>query len=178
MNNNKIIITLFSMFFCLTLFAQGPPGGGQGRGGMQSGNQQRGGKPDASKILSMLDTNDDDLIDKDEASKDKRGKISEDFDEIDTNEDGFIDLEELKDSLNNKKRPRRISPEKLIKQIDDNGDGTLNELEVAAKDKRDISENFSEIDINQDGELDIEELKVFFTSKEDEKPEKRRKKKE
>ena len=179
MNYIKITTTFISVFFCFTLFAQGPPGGGQGRGGMQGGNQQRGGKPDASEILSMLDTNDDDLIDKDEASKDKRGKISEDFDEIDTNEDGFIDLEELKDSLNNRKPTRkRVSPEKLLKEVDDNGDGTLNELEVAAKEKRELLDKFSEIDTNQDGELDIEELKAFFASKEDEKPEKRRKKRE
>ena len=167
------------MLLCFSLFAQGPPGGGGKGGGRGQGQgQQRGGKPDASEILSMLDTNDDDLIDKDEASKDKRGKISEDFDEIDSNEDGFIDLEELKDSLNDRKQPKRISPEKIIKEVDDNGDGTLNELEVAAKEKRELLDNFSEIDINQDNELDIEELKAFFASKEDEKPEKRRKKKE
>ena len=179
MKHKKIAIIVSSILFSLTLFAQGPPGGGQGRGGMQGGNQQRGGKPDASEILSMLDTNDDDLIDKEEASKDRRGKISEDFEEIDANEDGFIDLEELKDSLNNRRPERkRISPEKLIKQIDDNGDGTLNELEVAAKEKRELSDNFAEIDTNEDGELDIEELNVFFDSKEDEKPEKKRKKRE
>lgn len=177
MKYNKIIINIFSMLFCLTLFAQGPPGGVQGRGGMQGGNQQRGGKPDASEILSMLDTNDDDLIDKEEASKDRRGKISEDFDEIDINEDGFIDLKELKDSLNNRKPKRkRISPEKLIKQVDDNGDGTLNELEIAAKEKRELSENFSKIDTNHDGELDIEEIKAYFDSKEFNKSKLKRKK--
>ena len=178
MNNIKITTTFLSMLFCFTLFAQGPPGGGQGRGGMQSGNQQRGGKPDASEILSILDTNDDDLIDKEEASKDRRGKISEDFDEIDANEDGFIDLDELKDSLNDRKPPKRISPEKTIKEVDDNGDGTLNELEVAAKEKRELSDSFSEIDTNDDGELDIDELSAFFDSKKDEKLQKRRKTKE
>lgn len=179
MNYKRMTITIFLILFSFTLFAQGPPGGGQGRGGMQGGNQQRGGKPNASEILSMLDTNDDDLIDKEEASKDRRGKISEDFDEIDANEDGFIDLEELEDSLNNKRPERkRVSPEKLIKQIDDNGDGTLNELEVAAKEKRELSDNFSEIDTNEDGELDLDELTAFFDSREDEKPEKRRKKRE
>ena len=181
MKNNKLkyVTTIFSMLLCFTLFAQGPPGGGQGRSGMQGGNQQRGGKPDASKILSMLDTNDDELIDKEEASKDRRGKISEDFDEIDANEDGYIDLEELKDSLNNRRpEQKRVSPEKLIKQIDDNGDGTLNELEVAAKEKKELIDNFSEIDTNQNNELDIDELKAFFASREDKKPNKRREKRE
>ena len=177
--NLKITFTIFTLLLTIGIYAQGPPGGGQGGGRGQGQGQQRGGKPDASEILSMLDTNDDNLIDKEEASKDKRGKISEDFDEIDTNEDGFIDLEELKDSLNNiKPTRRRVSPEKLLKEVDDNEDGTLNELEVAAKEKRELSDNFSEIDTNQDGELEIEELKVFFASKEDEKPKKRRKKRE
>ena len=126
-------------------------------------------KPDASEILSKLDTNNDDSIDKGEASKDKRGKISEDFDEIDTNDDELIDLEELKDSLNNRKsnnRPKRVSPEKLLKDVDDNGDGTLNELEIAAKEKRNLSDNFNSIDTNQDHEIDLEELKVFYLIKE------------
>ena len=173
-NKTHLAFIICTILLNIGVFAQGPPGGGHGRGEMQ-----RGRKPEASKILSILDTNDDDLIDKEEASKDRRGKISEDFDKIDANKDGFIDLKELKDSLNNRKPTRkRISPEKLIKQIDDNGNGTLNELEVAAKAKRELSDNFSEIDTNKDGELDIEELKAFIASKEVEKPDKRRKKKE
>ena len=166
--NLKAVITIFTLLLCFGVYAQGPPGGGQGRGGMQG---QRGGQPDASEILSKLDANNDDVIDKDEASKDSRGKISEDFDEIDTNDDELIDLEELKDSLNNRKsnkRPKRVSPEKLIKQVDDNGDGTLNELEVAAKDIRQLSNDFNEIDTNQDNEIDLEELKSFYAK--DDKP--------
>ncbi len=160
----NVAITIVTMLFCLAAVAQRP----QGRQGGKNGRgQQSAGKPDASRIFSMLDTNNDKKIDIDEASKDRRGKISEDFDEIDTNEDGFIDLEELKDSLNNKKTAtKRITPEKLLKQVDDNGDGTLNELEIAAKDKRQLSENFSEIDTNQDNEIDLEELKVFYAKKE------------
>lgn len=175
-NNKKIAFTIFTLLLTIGIYAQGPPGGRQG-GGRDQG-QQRGGKPDASEILSKLDTNKDKVIDKDEASKDKGGKISENFDQIDSNEDGFIDLEELKDSLNDRKPPRRVSPEKIIEQVDDNGDGTLNELEVAAKDKRELSDNFSKIDTNQDNELDIDELKAFFNLKEEEKPDKRRKKRE
>ncbi len=145
-NNLKTTLTIFSMLLCFGLFAQGPPGGQGGRNGGQGRGQQGSGKPDASEILSKLDTNNDDVIDKDEASKDSRGKISEDFDEIDTNDDELIDLEELKDSLNNIKsdrKPKRISAEKLLKDVDDNGDGTLNELEVAAKDNRQLSNDFN-----------------------------------
>jgi Ca2+-binding EF-hand superfamily protein len=165
-NNLKTTITIFSMLLCFGVFAQGPPGGGGSRGGGQGRGGQKGGPPEASEILSKLDTNKDNLIDKDEASADKRGKIAEDFEEIDTNDDDFIDLEELEDSLNDRKKPKKIDPEKLIKQIDDNGDGTLNELEVAAKGKRDLSEKFSAIDTNEDAELDLEELKVFFENNE------------
>jgi Ca2+-binding EF-hand superfamily protein len=162
-NNIKTTITIFSMLLCFGIFAQGPPGGGGGgQGGKGGQGQQRGGTPNASEILSKLDTNNDDKIDKDEASKDPRGKISEDFEEIDTNDDDLIDLEELEASLSNSKRPKKVSPEKLILQIDDNGDGTLNELEIAVKGKRELIENFTEIDTNEDAELDVEELSVFF----------------
>ena len=168
-NKLKITVTIFSMLLCFGVFAQRGQGG---RGGRQGESQQRGGKPDAAKILGMLDTNNDDRIDKDEASKDKRGKISENFDEIDTNDDELIDLEELEASLNNRK-PKRVSAEKILKEVDDNGDGTLNELEVAAKDKQDLSENFKEIDINKDNELDLEELKAFYAKNEKSKRKKR-----
>ena len=161
-NKLKIVITISSMLLCFGVFAQGSPRGGQGGGRGQGGGQQRGEKPDASEILSKLDTNNDDKIDKDEASNDERGKIAEDFDVIDTSGDGLIDMEELKASLNGRKKPKKVSPEKLIKQIDDDGNGKLNELEVAAKGKQDLSEKFSKIDTNEDAELDLEELKAFF----------------
>ncbi|RAJ16883.1 EF-hand domain-containing protein [Olleya aquimaris] len=164
MKNKKLksALTLIIILLTFSLYAQGPPGGGQG-GGRGQGQQggQRGGKPDASKILEKLDTNNDKVIDKDEASKDQRGKIAEDFDEIDTNDDEVIDLEELKASLNDRK-PKKISAKKIIKELDDNDDGTLNKLEVAAKNKKELSENFSEIDTNNDNELDLEELKAFY----------------
>ena len=177
MNNNKlkIALSIFTLLLTIGVYAQGPPGGGRNGGGQQRGGQQRGGQPDASEILSKLDTNNDEKISKDEASRDKRGKISEDFDLIDTNEDSFIDLAELKDSLRSgsyKKKPKKVAPKKLIKEVDDNGDGTLNALEVAAKDKRELSKHFDKIDTNEDGELDLEELKVFYDK--DEKPKKRK----
>ncbi|RED42674.1 EF hand domain-containing protein [Winogradskyella eximia] len=175
MKNRKItfVITVFSMLLCLTTFAQGPPGGGQGgRGGRQGGGPPKGEKPNASEILKLLDINNDDKIDKDEAAKDKRGKISEDFDTIDANEDGFIDLEELEASLDSRK-PKRVSIKKLLKEVDQDEDGQLNELEVAAKDKRDLMANFSEIDVNGDSQLDIEELKAFY-SKDDKKTKNRK----
>jgi len=178
MNNNnlKTTITIFSMLLCFSLFAQGPPGGGQGGRGGGKGQQRE--KPDASEILDKLDTNKDNLIDKDEAAADKRGKIAEDFYEIDTNDDGFIDLQELKDSLNDRKKPKKISAKKIIEEVDDNGDEILNELEVAAKGKKALSENFREIDTNEDGELDLEELKAFFKKDVDDDKKSKRKKRD
>jgi len=178
MNNNnlKTTITIFSMLLCFSLFAQGPPGGGQGGRGGGKGQQRE--KPDASEILDKLDTNKDYLIDKDEAAADKRGKIAEDFDEMDTNSDTFIDLEELKDALNDRKKPKKISAKKIIEEVDDNGDETLNELEVAAKGKKVLSENFREIDTNEDGELDLEELRVFFKKDADDDKKSKRKKRD
>ena len=170
MKNNqfKIAITIFTLLLAIGVYAQGPPGGGQG-GGRDQGRGEQKGRPDASEILSKLDTNKDNFIDKEEASNDERGKIAEKFDEIDTNEDELIDLEELENSLNNIKKPRKINPEKLIKQIDDDGNGKLNELEIAAKGKKHLSEKFNEIDANADSELDVEELKFFFEKNDNQK---------
>lgn len=174
MKNNQLKtgLTIFSMLLCFSVFAQGPPGGG-GQGGRGGGRgQQRGGTPDASEILSKLDINKDQVIDKEEAANDKRGKIVEDFDVIDTNEDGVIDLDELKASLDDKK-PKKISANKIIKEVDDNADGTLNELEVAAKNKIELSDNFSKIDTNNDGQLDLAELKAFYETHDKPKRKKR-----
>jgi len=159
-NNLKITISIFSILICFSAFAQ-RSGGQGGRGGGGGQRPQRNAKPDAAKILSMLDTNKDDKIDKSEASEDKRGRISQRFDEIDVNDDGFIDLEELKASLNNRK-PRRKSAERVIKEVDDNGDGTLNQLEIAAKKNLFLKNNFESIDTNKDNEIDLEELRVFY----------------
>ncbi|WP_299123763.1 EF-hand domain-containing protein [uncultured Winogradskyella sp.] len=162
-NKLKLTTTFLVLLISFTVFSQGPPRGGQGRGGdRQGGGQQRGGRPDASEILKMLDTDDDNKISKEEASKDRRGKISEDFDEIDVNEDGFIDLDELKASLENR-RPKKVSAKKVLKEVDQNEDGKLNELEVSAKDRRELIDNFTKIDTNDDGELDIDELKAFYS---------------
>ena len=117
--NLKTTVTIFSMLLCFSVFAQGHSGGG-GRGGRGGGKgQDRGSKPDASEILSTLDTNKDEVIDKDEAANDKRGKISEDFDTIDANEDSFIDLEELKVSLyaQNLKTPYPISSKRVLNHL-------------------------------------------------------------
>ncbi|GGG59097.1 EF-hand domain-containing protein [Bizionia arctica] len=121
----------------------------------------------------MLDVNNDKLIDMDEVSKDERGKIAENFNEIDSNDDEYIDLEELEAFINEGK-PKQISAKNLIKDIDDNGDGTLNELEIAAKGELELSNNFTVIDTNQDRELDIEELKGFFEENEEQPKRKKR----
>lgn len=170
-NNLKVILSIFTLLLTISIYAQGPPGGG-GRGQKGGRGQERGNKPDASEILSKLDINSDGVIDKEEALKDERGNINDNFDEIDSNEDEVIDLDELKESINTK-GPRKVSAKKIIKQIDDNEDGTLNELEVAAKGKLDISNNFSKIDTNQDGELDLHELKLFYSEGKKEKRKKR-----
>ncbi len=164
-NNMKLTFTVVVLLFSISLSAQGYRGGGQRVGRGQGGDQQRNKKPDATEIFSKLDTNGDGVIDKEEASNDERGKIAQDFDAIDTNSDELIDLEELKASLNDRKKPKKISAEKILKEVDDNKDGTLNELEVAAKDKRDLIKNFHEIDTNQDSELDLKELQIFYNKK-------------
>ena len=157
----NIAITMVIMLFCLAAVAQRP----QGRQGGRNGRGQQGAaQPNVSKIFSTLDTNNDKKIDVDEASKDKRGKIAQDFDIIDTNNDKFIDFDELTEALNND-NSKRINAERVLKEVDDNKDGTLNRLEIAAKEKLDLTNNFSEIDLNQDNELDLQELKAYYAKK-------------
>lgn len=172
-NKTKIIFTILVFLISITAFAQEPPGGRGGRGRGQGG-PPNGNKPNASEILKLLDSNNDELIDKEEAANDERGKIAKDFDIIDANEDGFIDLEELESALDSSK-PRKVSVKKLLKEVDQNEDGLLNELEVAAKDKRDLMESFSEIDENKDGQLDKDELEAFYTPKEEDKKKRKEK---
>ncbi|OUS01945.1 hypothetical protein A9Q86_04650 [Flavobacteriales bacterium 33_180_T64] len=162
-DNVKLIITMVSILMSFCLFAQ-PEG--------QGGRPAKREKPDASKILSLLDVNNDDKIDREEALNDKRGKIAKNFNEIDTNADEFIDLDELKVSLNNRK-PKKVSAKKIIKMVDDDGDGKLNELEVAAKNKRQLLLKFKEIDTNQDNQIDLEELEVFYSKSSNRKRKKR-----
>lgn len=169
--NLKITLSIFSMLLCMNVYSQ-RQGGRQG-GGDRQGGDQRGQKPTAAMILKKLDTNNDGVIDKEEASKDERRVIFENFAEIDTNEDGVIDLDELKASLKNKKR-RKPNAKKLIKKMDDNGDGTLNKLEVAAKEDQRLLKNFEAIDTNDDGELDVKELKAFFSKNEKKRKKRRR----
>jgi Ca2+-binding EF-hand superfamily protein len=166
----KTGVTIFSLFASVTLFAQGPGG----RGGMQGqGNRpSRTEKPDASKIMSKLDTNNDNTIDRDEASNDKRGKISEMFDKIDLDANNSISFEELEASLENR-GPKQKSAKDLIKDLDDNKDGTLNELEIAAKKNELLAINFKEIDSNKDNELDRDELKLFLSKNRKDKRKKR-----
>lgn len=169
----KVIVTLFTMLFCVTVFSQRPSRGqGQGRDRGNRGGE-RGGKPSALQIINQLDLDKDKMIDRAETSKDEKGKIAKDFDIIDANGDEYISLEELEAALS-KDGPMQMSPEKLIKVIDENGDGTLNELEVAAKDNRELSLNFSAIDTNENYELDIDELKAFFAKTDDKKRKKRK----
>jgi len=136
----------------------------QGRRNMNgSGQSRQSQKPNAEKIMSMLDTNNDNKIDIEEASQAKRGKMAERFDMLDSNEDGFIDLEELKSGKSDKKtnKERMPRPEKIFEAVDNNKDVKLDALEVAAKEQGTLKEHFSDIDANADGFIDMDELKAY-----------------
>ena len=130
-------------------------------------NEQResGGVPNVTELIKEMDANGDGKLSKEEV----KGPLAEDFSKIDTNEDGVIDLDELEASLDSMDKPREISAEKVLKEIDDNEDGLLNELEVAAKDRRELVNNFKIIDTDEDGQLNLEELKTFYSSMKKEK---------
>ncbi|MBJ2174459.1 EF-hand domain-containing protein [Aureibaculum sp. A20] len=167
--NLKITLTILFTLFYVSIYAQR-------RGGQRGGNRggQNGGQQDAAQIFKKLDTNNDAKIDVDEASKAKRGNISQNFDNIDTNDDKFIDLAELEASLNGRAR-KKESAENIMKAADDNKDGKLNKLEIAAKEQLFLTNNFDAIDTNRDNEIDLEELKAYMAKSDTKKTKKRKK---
>ncbi|WP_117880871.1 EF-hand domain-containing protein [Aureibaculum luteum] len=163
--NLKITLAILFTLFYVSIYAQR-------RGGQRGGN--RGGQQDATQIFKRLDTNNDAKIDVDEASKAKSGNISQNFDNIDTNDDKFIDLAELEASLNGRAR-KKESAENIMKAADDNKDGKLNKLEIAAKEQLFLTNNFDAIDTNRDNEIDLEELKAYMEKSDTKKTKKRKK---
>ncbi|MEP5253895.1 MAG: EF-hand domain-containing protein [Winogradskyella arenosi] len=158
----KSFLVLLAFAGSLSVFSQG------GRGGRQGGGPPNGEQPEASEILKLLDTNNDGKIEAREAANDRRGKIAEDFEEIDIDGDGFVSLEELEASLNGTVL-KSVTVEKLLEAIDHDGDGMLNELEVSAKDQRDLMADFKTIDRNGDAQLDEEELKAYYQKEDSQK---------
>ena len=74
-------------------------------GNAQENTDREKGRPGPEKIMERLDADEDGKLSKEEASKAKRGRLAEKFDEIDTNSDGFIDLDEFKKF--HEQRPKR-----------------------------------------------------------------------
>lgn len=72
---------------------------------MVSGMQANNGfqRPSPEKIFKKLDSNKDGKIDKEEASKARRGNFAKNFDKIDADKDGFITLKELKSAIEKRK---------------------------------------------------------------------------
>lgn len=169
-NRFKAAMSIFTLLLTVGVYAQGPPGGGQmgGRGqgvGQGQGDrqgQERRERPDPAQIIEMLDTNDDDKISREEASKAKRGKLSEHFDAIDANEDGFIVLEELQ-AFFNENKPKKVSPEKIIKKADKDKDGQLSKEELDTKRTSRLLKRFKDIDTDKNGQINLEELKAFMS---------------
>ena len=156
-NHKLILISACLCMFTLTMSAQrsGKRGGNRGQQ-MQSVNPV--------KIIEALDTNDDKKIDREEAAKAQRGNLAQNFDKIDTNEDGFIDLEELQNGGRGRKReqPKLPTVDEIFKEADNNQDGKLDRLEIAAKSIRFLEDHFEEIDTNNDDTIDRGELEAHY----------------
>ena len=91
------------------------------------------------------------------------------FEQIDANGDGYISAEELdvsqRDTLDEQNS-------KTMSMLDKNGDGSVSMSEYTEfyssiskeKSKQELESNFKALDTNNDGELDVEELKSFRES--------------
>jgi len=162
MRNNILKVAVLAVALVLSV----PVNAQQEGRGKQNKNAQHN-KPDSDQVIARLDTNNDGKIDKEEASQAPRGKLVENFDNLDSNNDGYVVLEELEArgaSGNKNKQKGKPSPEKVFEMVDNNNDGQLDKLEVAAKDRGRLEENFATIDTNSDDAISMEELKVFHES--------------
>lgn len=112
----------------------------------------RNNQPNPEELIKQLDSNKDGKISKEEA----KGPLKEDFSIVDKNADGFITLEELKDAPKqenfNHERPK---PEDLLTKLDLNKDSKISKEEA----KGPLGEDFQTIDTNNDGFINLEELK-------------------
>jgi Ca2+-binding EF-hand superfamily protein len=160
-----------------------PPGAG-GIKPDQPG-QQQGPRFDAAKFIKDHDKNGDGKLSKDELPPD----LQEHFAEIDTNKDGFITADELQAYADRmaKKRPYLIEvafytidindPEiesvqelqqtyDLLRKIDANHDGKIDEKELAAyraeRQKERVDRIFKHMDTNGDGKISKDEARGIW----------------
>jgi Ca2+-binding EF-hand superfamily protein len=98
--------------------------------------------PGASKVISMVDTDNDGTIDLKEAQA-VAGAL---FDKLESDKDGTVDAKELQG---------RVS-KKALKAADPDSDGTLDKTEFLAL----VEARFKAADPDNDGTLDAKELKT------------------
>lgn len=156
MKNNilKVVVLAVALVLSVPAIAQ------------QQGRGKQHNKPNPDQVIARLDANNDGKIDKEEASKAAKGSLVENFDNLDSNNDGYIVLEEfnVRTTGNKNKQMRKPSPEKVFEMVDNNKDGQLDKLEVAAKGSGNLEDNFSKIDTNLDDAISMDELKSFRSS--------------
>ena len=87
----RTLITIIAVSATVTVTAQGRK---------RSGDDSRPEPPSFSKLLKIMDENEDGKLSKEEI----KGPLKDDFDKVDANEDGYITEEELKKAPKPKKR--------------------------------------------------------------------------
>jgi len=130
-------------------------------------------KPSASKLIQLLDQNNDGMIDTKEANEASRGILSERFTEIDASKDGYLTLEELENSFKlgaNKKRKQtsrnfavkknkqKATPKALFKLLDTNNDKKISKTEASESRRKKMSLKFEKFDVNEDGFISMKEF--------------------
>ena len=115
---------------------------------LQAVAQDNRERHDSQSIMKRLDQDKDGKLSRVEFKAD----VEERFDKLDKNKDGFLDLEELKDL----KRPHNPDPERILKDLDANGDGSLSKEEARGP----LKDHFDRADKDADGKLSLEEIKA------------------
>lgn len=142
MNNKLISAVVVATVLGSTTFAVADDGGnGHRKGPMLS--------------IEEMDTNGDQMISKEEIAAHAKSR----FDTVDTNGDGKLSTEEM--AANAKKEiTKRMEKRhaKILKRLDEDGDGLLSFEEMQAKRQERGNKMFDRLDENEDGMLSAEEL--------------------
>ncbi|MCP4752212.1 MAG: hypothetical protein GY866_15045 [Proteobacteria bacterium] len=128
------------------------PGGGHGPGGGREPGGRGEGRGPGGDVLASLDADEDGRISLEEWTT--NGKSEEKFNELDGDGDGYLSQAELEAG-----RPAHGPAD-----LDADGDGVVSQDEFVNRETR-AEEHFEELDTNDDGLIDTDEITVAINDK-------------